>query len=216
MSDKRQKTLMLSVFFSSFGPIITFIALMMNTSATQFADFFRRTVELTVLILALYIYVKTKNHRTSKAKKLQYKRWIYLISALVLSLSGLLILVLSIHTILVPSLPEGNIYLGLAIALLGVLFNGYFWWRYLRFNQEKQSAIMDTQGKIYQAKTFVDVNVVIALLSVQVFQGLWASYWIDVIGSFMIAFYLIFRSLQFFTKAKNLKNNNANTPLSNL
>lgn len=205
MNDKRQKTLTFSVIFSSFGPFATGYALFMNTSATQLADFLRRSVELTVLILALIIYLKIKNNAVSASQKTQYQRLIYKISAIVLLFSALILFGLFIRAMLYPNIPSGNIYLGLAVAALGILFNGYFWMRYRRFNQEQESALMETQGKIYQAKTFVDINVVIALLSVQIFSGHWASYWIDTIGTLIIAIYLIIRSMLFFHQAQKQK-----------
>lgn len=204
MRDKRQKTLILSVFFSGFGPFVTGYAVLMNNSATQLADFLRRSVELTVLILALIIYLKIKNHTLSEHRKARYQSLIYVVSAAVLLFSALFLLAIFIQGLISPRLPGGNIYLGLSIAALGILFNGYFWLRYRWFHQQKNNALMETQEKIYQAKTLVDIGVVIALLSLQIFPGQWLSYWIDMGGTFLIASYLTFRSLQFFRQSRRI------------
>ncbi len=199
-NDKRQLTLTLSVVFSFFGPIVTGIAWMMNTSATQFADFIRRSAELSVLVLALYSYMRIKNLTLNPAKKHQFQFRMYRVSGFVLMFSSTLLLFLFIRALVYPSIPEGNVILGLATAGLGLLFNTYFWLRYSKFNQEKASAIMDSQGSIYQAKTFADLNVVIALTSVLVFASSWLSYWIDTFGTLLLALYLAIRGYSLFRK----------------
>ena len=202
MRDKRLKTLILSVVFSGFGPVVTGIALFMNTSATQFADFLRRSVELGVLILALVLYVKLTKQAPGEQKKQGPAALMYRVSGLVLLISALVLLLLFINALLQPAIPEGNVLPGLAVAMLGVFFNGYFWMRYRLFNHEETSVIMDSQGKIYQAKTFVDINVVIALASVHLLSGSWTGYWIDTFGTLIIALYLLVRSYLMLKAAK--------------
>ena len=201
MSDKRLNTLRLSVIFSAFGPLVLAVALSMNTSTTQFADFLRRTVELSVLIIALWIYLKLKKTTLNKQKKHTLQAFMYRISGYVLLISSMMLFFLFGFALWNPAIPEGNVIIGLVVAFLGVFFNGYFWFRYSRFNDVHNHVVMESQGKIYQAKTFVDINVVIALASVLVFPSLWISYWIDLVGTFIIAIYLVIRGISFIKKS---------------
>ena len=198
--DKRLRTLILSITFSSFGPIVTFIAVLMNTSSTQVADFVRRTVELSVLIFALMVYLKIKKQSLKDMTIVNLQKKVYCLLAIVLMLSALVLIYLFIQALINPRVPEGNVWLGLSIASLGVLFNGYFWFAYRRFDQQKESFVMDSQSKMYQAKTLVDINVVIALSSIVLFENSMISYWIDTIGTLIIAIYLLLRSLTLIKK----------------
>ncbi|WP_343089486.1 hypothetical protein, partial [Methanocalculus natronophilus] len=129
---RRKKTLMLSIFFSSFGPIVTLIAFFMNTSTTQLADFFRRTAELFVLIVAYKVFVLSHLDTVSDEKAESLEKMQKKLVGSVLYLSALTLFILLIYNIINPSIPSGNVTLGLSIATLGILFNGTFWLRYMR------------------------------------------------------------------------------------
>ena len=194
--DKRTRTLKLSILFSSFGPFTTLIALLMNTTMTQFADFTRRTGELVVLILALIVFQLLKRDTITDEKKRSLHRIIYMAVAVALLLSGVLLVGMSIQSVLYPVIPSGNVWLGLAIAGLGVLFNGFFWFRYRHFNAQTNNTVMHTQSRLYKAKTIVDISVVVAFVSVLTFRGQWLSYWIDLGVTVLISMYLLYRSIR--------------------
>ena len=191
MNDPRRKTLWLSVFFSAFGPLVLLAAVWMNTSMTQLGDFIRRTSELGVLILALWTYLKLE--KTALQDRDKYQKRIYMASGLVLWLSALVLTFFLVLNLVNPVFPEGNVVIGLSVAVLGILVNGYFAVRYKLFDQQSPNAVMDTQGKLYQAKTMVDINVTIALLSVVLLTNLIWRYWIDNLGTFLIILYLLYR-----------------------
>ena len=194
--DKRTRTLKLSILFSSFGPFTTLIALLMNTTMTQFADFTRRTGELVVLILALIVFQLLKRDTITDEKKRSLHRIIYMAVAVALLLSGVLLVGMSIQSVLYPVIPSGNVWLGLAIAGLGVLFNGFFWFRYRHFNAQTNNTVMHTQSRLYKAKTIVDISVVVAFVSVLMFPDQWVSYWIDLGVTVVISVYLLYRSIR--------------------
>jgi len=194
--DKRTRTLKLSILFSSFGPFTTLIALLMNTTMTQFADFTRRTGELVVLILALIVFRLLNRDTITDEKKRSLRRIIYMAVAVALLLSGVLLVGMSIQSVLYPVIPSGNVWLGLAIAGLGVLFNGFFWFRYRHFNAQANNTVMHTQSRLYKAKTIVDISVVVAFVSVLMFPDQWVSYWIDLGVTVVISVYLLYRSIR--------------------
>ena len=91
---------------------------------------------------------------------------------------------------------KGNVIPGLAIATLGVIANSIFWIKYKRINRAEPNAIMAVQARLYRAKTLVDSSVTIALLSVLIAPQSSVSYWLDLIGSMIVAFYLIWCGIQ--------------------
>ena len=91
---------------------------------------------------------------------------------------------------------KGNVIPGLAIAVLGVIANSIFWIKYTRINQAEPNAIMTVQARLYRAKTLVDLSVTIALLSVLIAPQSSVSYWLDLIGSMIVAVYLIWCGIQ--------------------
>ena len=190
--DKRRRTLILSIFFSAFGPFVTGYALFMNTAVTQLADFVRRTAELGVLVLALVVYMMLKREMDDASQK-RWVRTIYHVSGGVLILSGVFLLGMFLRGLFIVEIPTGDVRLGLAVATLGILFNGGFFIRYTLFPRRKAHAVMDTQRKLYQAKTFVDVSVVVALASVWLFEASQGSYYIDQAGTIIVSVYLLVR-----------------------
>ncbi len=192
MNRSRKKTLILSIVFSSFGPFVLLWALFLNTSTTQLADFLRRTVELSVLILAFWMFLRLEKQ---PSRKCYYQKIMYRTSGGVLILSALFLFVVLVINLVNPVAPTGNVILGLSVAALGVVFNAYFSIRYKGFNLDKPNAVMDTQGKLYQAKTVVDVNVVITLGSMLVFTNPTVLYAIDSVGTSVIVVYLMIRGL---------------------
>ena len=91
---------------------------------------------------------------------------------------------------------KGNVLPGLTIALLGVIANTLFWRKYTRLNKQEPNAILAVQARLYRAKSLVDGCVTIALLTVALAPQSPAAYWLDLIGSIIVAAYLIFCGIQ--------------------
>ncbi|TVP96092.1 MAG: hypothetical protein EA374_02320 [Acholeplasmatales bacterium] len=196
--DPQLKTLILSVFFSAFGPLVSGWAVTLNTASTQLADFTRRSLEFGVLIFALYVYVRVRHQAMSPQRRQRLERRIAKLAACVLFAGAFFLLMLFIRGIQQPSTPEGSVIPGVSIAVLGALFNGTFFFRYRRFHQTSGDVVMGTQSKLYQAKTVVDVHVIVALTSVLVFGASHVTLWIDRVGTVGIAMYLLVRGVMMF------------------
>ena len=69
---------------------------------------------------------------------------------------------------------------------------------------------MDTQSKLYQAKTMVDINVSLALLSVIIFASLTVRYWIDNLGTLIIILYVVYRGYHLLKDARKRINPDQN------
>lgn len=68
---------------------------------------------------------------------------------------------------------------GLSIAILGVIANSIFWFRYSKLGKESGNSILLVQSRLYRAKTLVDFCVTAALLSVALMPGSPLSYRLD-------------------------------------
>ena len=183
------RTLLLSVLMSSYGPIILGLGLRVGRSTTQIADFTRRTAELMALIVAFIVYAVTNKRQDMEEprRKLLEQRG-NLFTGIIMCISGLSMLMLSVFS---ADGDKGNVVPALVIAFLGVVANSIFWRRYTTLSRRQDNAILGIQARLYGAKTAVDVCVTIALAAVLAFPGTKASFWLDRIGSLLVALYMI-------------------------
>ena len=183
------RTLLVSVLMSGYGPVILGLGLRVGHSSTQIADFTRRTAELLALIVALIVYTITNRREgLDVARKSALERRGNLFTGVIMCISGLSMLLLSIFS---TDGDKGNVVPALVIAFLGVVANSIFWRRYTSLFRKQGNAILGVQARLYGAKTAVDVCVVIALAAVLAFPGTKASYWLDRVGSSLVAIYMI-------------------------
>ena len=191
-SEKR--TLLLSVLMSAPGPLVVGLGLLAGKSSTQLADFFRRSAELLALICAFAVFCATNREETpNPARKARLERASNLFVGGVMCLSGGIMLALALFA---GSEEKGNVLPGLAIALLGVIANTLFWRKYTKLNRRSPNAILAVQGRLYRAKALVDGCVTAALTTVALFPASPAAGWIDLIGSVIVAVYLIWCGIQ--------------------
>ena len=195
------KTLLMSVVMSAPGPLIIGLGLLVGRSSTQIADFVRRSSELLAIIMAYIIYkITTKDGVCDTGKKERLEKFSNLFVGAMMCLGGSLMLLLAFTS---EHEDKGNVIPGLVIALLGVIANTIFWRKYTKLNQQEPNAILAVQARLYRAKSLVDGCVTIALLSVAFFPEASFSYYFDLIGSVIVALYLIWCGMQ--TIAERLK-----------
>ena len=184
------RTLLMSVLLSSPGPLVLGLGLMVGHSSTQIADFTRRTAELFALIVALVVYTVTnKRADISEVDKRSMERRGNVFSGFIMCVSGLSMLLV---TALSNDTDKGNVIPALVIALLGAVTNVYFWRRYTSLYKKEGNSILGVQARLYGAKSSVDVCVSAALLAVMAMPNTPASYYIDKIGSVIVAIYMLY------------------------
>ena len=196
MNDKKSgaKTLLWSIIMSSPGPLVVGLGLLAGRSSTQIADFVRRSAELLAIIMSFVVYLAvTKQGGTDEVKKRKMERGSNVFVGSMMCLAGGVMTVLAFT---MNNEDKGNVIPGLAIAVLGVIANSIFWIKYKRINRAEPNAIMAVQARLYRAKTLVDSSVTIALLSVLIAPQSPVSYWLDLIGSIIVAVYLIWCGIQ--------------------
>lgn len=189
--SSREKTLLTAFLLSAPGPLMTGIAVLSSHSTTQLADFMRRTVELVALFISWWIFRQIyRSIDLGKANQEKLERISGLSVAGAMFCSGIVMLVVAVSRFATFE-PGGNVYFGLIIAILGLLTNGFFWWRYTALTQEQYSSVIASQRDLYRAKAFVDLCVVTALATVAIAPGHEATPYVDTLGSIIVACYLL-------------------------
>lgn len=183
------RTLLWSVIMSSPGPLVVGLGLLAGRSSTQIADFVRRSAELLAIIMSFIVYkLTTKDGACDEAKKAKLERGSNTFVGVMMCIGGGFMVALVLMS---EAGDKGNVIPGLAIAVLGVIANTIFWRRYTRLNKAEPNAILAVQARLYRAKSLVDCCVTIALLSVAIAPESQLSLWLDMIGSIIVALYLI-------------------------
>lgn len=186
-SKSGERTLLASVVLSSPGAIVVGIALFFGRSATQLADFIRRSAELVAIIVSWIIYsIVQKSDDMIKKDKLE--RTANISVGVAMCLSGIAMTFIAIFS---TDTEKGNVIPGLVIAILGVITNTWFWLRYGKLNKENPNAILAVQSKLYRAKSLVDTCVTIALAFVAIVPSSPATKFVDMGGSLIVAVYLV-------------------------
>lgn len=196
MSNQKSgsRTLLWSVIMSSPGPLVVGLGLLAGRSSTQIADFVRRSSELLAIIMAFVTYkMTTKNGQEDLVKKEKIERFSNIFVGVMMCLGGLIMLVLAFVS---ENGDKGNVIPGLTIAVLGVIANTIFWRKYTKLNKAEPNPILAVQARLYRAKSLVDGCVTIALFSVAFAPETTFSYYLDLIGSVIVAVYLVFCGVQ--------------------
>ncbi len=180
------RTLWMSVLMSAPGPLIILWGMRLGRSATQLADLVRRSSELAALIVALAVFLLTRESG-DEVRNRRLERRANLLMGAAMILSGAAMLAVNA----LSRSQTGNVLPGLIIALLGVIANTLFWRKYTRLSRAEGNAILAVQSRLYRAKALVDGCVSVALLAVMALPGSVAALWLDKAGSAVVADYLI-------------------------
>ncbi len=190
-SASRERTLLAAMLLSLPAPLVTGIAVLSSTSTTQLADFIRRSVELAALCVSWWTFRRLRRDSgLSEPAQARLERRAGLCVAAAMLASGLAMLGLALSR-LSRFEPGGDVFFGLGIASAGLLVNALFWRRYTLQTRERFSAVISSQRDLYRAKVLVDLCVVVALATVAVAPAHRATRFVDVLGSFIVALYLL-------------------------
>lgn len=190
-AQRGEGTLLSSLILSAPGPLVTGIAALTSGSATQLADFIRRTAELLATIVSWWVYRRTGRDETLQAEgKARLERAANLAVTLAMVLAGVAMCVVGGYRFFVPR-ASGNVLMGLIISALGVLTNSFFWFRYRKLAREEHNTVLAAQHRLYRAKSIVDASVSLALLVIMLFPGHAVSLYVDAVGSIVVGGYMI-------------------------
>jgi len=199
----REKTLLAALLLSMWAPLATGYAVVMSQSMTQVADFVRRSVELVALAISWWAFRWLgRTADLDDDQQARMERTANLSVAIALYVSGVVMVILSLSRVSHYE-PGGNVYPGLVIAVLGLITNAWFWRRYARLTREQYSSIIDAQRQLYRAKSAVDVAVLLALAAVAIAPAHPVTRYVDVLGSFVVAGYLLWSGMRAARTAMN-------------
>ncbi len=194
-ATKSERTLLSALLLSSPGPLVTGISAMISLSTTQIADFLRRSTELVAIFMSWWIYRKLHHTQLDSAEQFRLERMADMIVGSAMGCSGILMLILTAFRLSSDRL-TGNVTLGLTIAVLGLLVNTWFWFRYRFLAQGQSSAVIQAQQALYRAKACVDMCVVVALAAVALAPLHPATRWVDIVGSAIVACFLLWTGVK--------------------
>ena len=194
------RTLLLSVLMSAPGPLVVGLGLLAGRSSTQIADFVRRSAELLAIIMSFLVYrITAKEGNCDEGKRAILEKRSNTFVGAMMCLGGAFMVLLAF---LSEGSDKGNVIPGLAIALMGVVANTAFWFKYTRLNAKEPNAILQVQSRLYRAKSLVDGCVTVALLSVLLLPESDLAYWMDFGGSLIVALYLIYCGIRTIIEAQ--------------
>lgn len=189
-----EKTLLTALLLSSPGPLITGISAAISLSTTQLADFLRRSTELVAIFMSWLIYRKLQHADLGAGEQQRLERLSNLLVGGAMGCTGAMMLLLAAVRLSTYK-PGGSVTLGLVIAVLGLLTNTWFWFRYRALAREQFDAVIAGQRELYRAKSCVDLCVVIALSAVAVAPLHPATRYVDLLGSVIVACYLLWNGV---------------------
>lgn len=198
-----KRTLLLSVLMSSPGPIVVGLGLMMGKSSTQLADFVRRSAELAAIVVSYIVFCMSCGEKyRDESRRMRLETIANGSVGAAMCLGGAAMIFIALFA---PAEEKGNVIPGLCIALMGLIANTLFWRKYTLLSREGGSSILEAQSGLYRAKSLVDGCVTLALLSVLIMPGTGFSYYMDLIGSIIVAVYLIWTGIGTLRNLNNYK-----------
>lgn len=201
-SHSRERTMLVAMLLSAPGPIATGIPAFVSLSATQIADFLRRTAELVALVVAWWVYRRLRRGEApGDGGRARIESAANTTVAGAMLCSGVAMLAVGVARLFAYE-ASGSVLIGLIIAALGLLTNSWFWLRYRRMNREQYESVVAGQQTLYRAKASVDLCVVIALAAVTVAPTHPATRYIDAGGAVIVACYLFFSGWRMLRKSR--------------
>lgn len=189
--SRSERTLLTALLLSAPGPIVTGISAISGHSTTLTADFLRRTTELVAVYISWWVYRKLRRGDPDNlAERTKFEGLASFCVGGAMVCSGLITLALAAHRLSVYE-ANGSVTLGLIIAVLGLVTNAWFWFRYRALAREQFNAVIAAQQRLYAAKSIVDSCVVAALTAVAAAPVHPLTRYVDIIGSAVVACYLL-------------------------
>jgi divalent metal cation (Fe/Co/Zn/Cd) transporter len=196
LDQKQERTLLVAVLLSLGAPITTGIAVLVSESATQVADFIRRSVELLALVTSWYTFRFLRRNpqlKNEQRKAMEIRSSLFVATAMILS--GLVMMAITVKR--ADNLhPGGNLYPGILVSVGGAITNSWFWIRYTRFLRLEHNPIIYAQRSLYRAKTVVDLCILTILSFILFLPGKdWVKR-LDVFGSILVGAYLLWSGVK--------------------
>lgn len=193
-SKRGNKTLIASVLLSAPGPLVLGLGLLLGSSATQIADFVRRTVEFAATLVSWRVFRSTAELPSDHEMRVRLERRVDTLVGIAMLISGTAMGFLAVIGFIAQS-EKGNVIPALVIAMLGVVSNGVLAANYSIACAKTSNEVLKAQRALYLTKTGVDVCVCIALIAIIMLSGR-AELIADFAGGLVVALVLIANGLK--------------------
>jgi cation diffusion facilitator family transporter len=182
-----------------FGVITTLLSLvptayaaLISNSVTLLSDLLRCCVEFLAIFLSWVVLLKISREDSTRYNygygKLERLSGLAVGSALLCTF--MVTLACSVHR---GFYPQGlqNTFFGLLFAILSVGGNGFLWFKNFRFYQVEPSPVIESQWKLFRAKTAATTTVSLSIGAELIFRSSSWSVYFDPIGSFVLSIFLL-------------------------
>jgi ferrous-iron efflux pump FieF len=191
------------LFLVGIGVVTTFLSLiptlyatMISNSVTLLSDSLRCGVEFLAIFLSWIVLFQISREDISRYNygfgKLE--RFAGLAVGLALLVTFFITLSCSLHRLFYPA-ELHNTFFGFVFGVLSVLGNLFLWTKNHSFYRRHPSPVLDSQWRLFRAKTFATLVVAVSLGGEILLKGSILSVYLDPIGSFILSVFLLNSSL---------------------
>lgn len=199
-SDKKEQALFLATLATALSLIPTAYVTFISNSVVLLGDFLRCVVEFLAIFLSWRVVRRIRRgDRTYFDFGLgKLEQLASLAIALSMFFTFLVVALSALHRVIQP-VPVEGVELGMLLAGLSVGGNCLFWWYYHRLYTDKPSPVLDSQAKLFRAKAFASLVVLVSLLFVILPVPEWLKALSDPLGSLVLASFLLYSAVGMFS-----------------
>lgn len=156
------------------------------------ADFVRSVSESFAILISWLSYRGVQ--RQPEPVDARYVRTVYgragMAVAGVMLISAVLILVGAVAGLRKPT-PVANILAGVVVSAGGLVYNVWFWRRYLAIARQDDGILFGTQWRFYRAKAIANASVLVSLATSSLLsRHIWSAY-VDIAGSLAVTVFVL-------------------------
>jgi ferrous-iron efflux pump FieF len=193
---ERERALFLNIFAGVASVIPKLIASMLSGSVTLYASTLKTINEAIGIVVSWMIARKIArgDPGTYDYGMGKYESIARIITGAVLLISFIILIIIAVYRLLIPAtLGSGGVFVGMAICIVMIGIDSWFWARNYRIAKREPSPLMDSQWQLFRLKAAANLVVLLALVLAILCAGYpWAVY-IDPVASFIIIG-ILFRS----------------------
>ena len=188
--QKGRKNLIFATIISIPGPLLLAISMADGTSATQTADFIRRSCEFLTIFLAWMVYeVTVRRPSGSGTRKERLEVLIQYFTGFSMCLSGGIMIYVAVANF---SGEKGSVTTSFIFAVIGAIINVKLYRDY----KTMRNAVLSVQAKLHRVKILLDCALVLILLVCMLSPNDMVKRYADVIDSCSISLYLIWSGIR--------------------
>ena len=197
---KKETTLQRAWILSLLGLIAVYFAYYVGESNTIHADFLRRGVEFMSLLASwiVFLVINKKSLSSYARKKLEFFSSLFIASVMFISFVSISY---SAYREFIEPTETGWLLPGIAVALVALVNNSYFWRKYKKIVREESTQIIESQRRLYRSKALGDIVVFLTLTSTILLGAYHWHQYIDPAGSLLIALFILFSALKILKEA---------------